>query len=321
MNLSEAYKTLELSESASKDDVKKQFKLLAKKYHPDVSKEKDAESKFKKINEAYQRVLSGEPDHQEISEDFGFGGFGNPFGNQRQIRVQNIEIKKTITFEESVFGCKQHLSFKKNRKCNGCDGNGSFTLNNGCDKCGGRGQIHSQRGNMFMSSTCDKCHGRMKKQKCTTCSGSGSIESDASIEVSIPGGTKSDSIFRLSGVGHFCGGFMGMEQNSDVFLFITVTPQEGMSLVENDVVSSIEISLLEALSGATKKVNTLDGEKEISILPLSKNKDEVLIPKLGVNKMGNHKIILNVKYPENISDLIIALNKENQNANINELHE
>lgn len=308
MKLSEAYSILELQEDATPEQAKKQYRNLSKKYHPDVNKDPDAENKFKLINEAYQCVQNGkgsdpEPMHNPFS-DFGFG-FGN-FNHRRQ-EVEPIEIHTTISFKESVLGCKRDIKFSRKIKCKDCNGKGRININNGCDKCGGSGQIAGRQGMMMFLRTCDKCGGRVQVKSCDKCS-SGTVDAESSVQVSIPGGVMDNNVLRLNGMGHYVGSIMGIgEQYTDAFLVISVTPELNLTLEDNDVVSHLNISLLEALSGCNRLVKTVLGEQEIQVKPQSKHKDEVIIPNVGVNKQGNQRVILNVEYPKNISKLIDSL--------------
>lgn len=309
MNLKEAYSILELSQTATPEEAKKKYRELTKKYHPDVNKENGAEDKFKKINEAYQVVSSGKStDRQDMHWQQPQSRQWSPFG-QRQVMRQasNIEVSTTISFKDSVFGTKVEIKYQRGTKCQECDGSGEHVLNNGCQKCGGRGQITGRRGNMIFSQTCDKCYGRMQSEPCKTCNSEGVLEGEASVGVTIPGGIQDSQMLRLQGMGNFAGSFGPLEQYTDVYLRVKVTPEKGLTLQGSDVVSSLEVPLIDALRGCTKTVKTVLGDKEITIKPQSRNRDEVVIPHLGVNRIGNHKVILDVTYPKDVGKLIDVL--------------
>jgi len=318
MKLEEAWETLELSKDTAPEETKKRYREFAKKYHPDINKEPNAEERFKKINEAYHCIQTGkgtDPEESTINPfDFININF-NPFGRQNHsIRngVEPIHSSTTISFQESILGCKRDIKFSRKIKCPECDGHGEINLNNGCTKCGGRGQVTNKNGNMIFVQTCDKCYGRSQKKSCNKCSSTGLLDSDMSVQVTIPGGVINNNILKLSGMGHFVGDFMGIQQHSDVFLNITVINEQGLSIHESDVISELNISLLEALCGCKKTIKTVLGDKEINIKSKSKNKDEVVLKKLGVNRIGNQRVILNIEYPENIDKLIKVLaNEEN----------
>lgn len=306
MNLKEAYSILEIPQTATPDEAKKKYRELTKKYHPDVNKEAGAEEKFKKINEAYQVVSSGKStDREEMHWN---NAAQNPFTGFSQPMVDNISIHTTVSFKESVQGCKKEIKYNRKTKCKDCNGQGQTTLNNGCDKCGGRGQVTGRQGNMIFVQTCDKCYGRSQTLPCSACNMKGSVEAEASVNVTIPGGITDHNILRIAGMGHFAGYLFGqLEQNTDVHLHVRVTPEPGLRLEGTHVISNLEISLLEALQGCKKTVKTILGDKEIEIEPKSRHKDEVVIPHLGVNGVGDQKVILDVKYPSDVGSLINVL--------------
>lgn len=311
MKLNEAYNILGLTPMANAEETKKQYRKLTKEFHPDINKEAGAEDKFKKINEAYQVVSSGEStDRQERPRQ----NTWNPFQQQQSSYVpEHIQVSTTISFKDSVLGCKQELKFNRKTKCVDCNGQGEIKLNNGCDKCGGKGQIVSQQGGMIMVQTCNKCYGRSEVKTCKTCNSEGVLDAEATITVTIPGGIQNGNVLRLGGMGNYAGGFMGMDQTTDVFLQLKVTPMNGLQLVERNVVSNLQISLLEALQGCRKTVTTVIGNKEIEIKAASRNKDEVIIPHVGVNGQGGQRVILDIKYPQDLTKLIDALTIEGTN--------
>lgn len=297
MNLKEAHSILEVPVGTEPDAVKKKYRDLTKKFHPDINKDPGAEDKFKKINEAYQCIQNGK-DEPEPS----------PFGRVRYSQqVENIKLSTTVSFKESVFGCKKELKFSRTSKCGSCNGQGEIPINNGCTACGGRGQSVIKNGNSVFIQACQKCHGQSGSSPCKTCNTSGSVESEATVTVSIPGGVQNGNILRLSGMGNYAGSFMLFEQNSDVHLHINVIAEPGLTIQGPDVVSFLELSLVEALEGCSKEVNTVNGKKKIVIVPKSRHRDEVKIPKLGVNQVGAHKVILDVLYPKDTFKLIESL--------------
>lgn len=309
MNLKEAYSILEIPQTATPDEAKKKYRELTKKYHPDVNKESGAEDKFKKINEAYQIVSSGKSTDRE---DVQWQSQGDPFGQWRPTRqaVDNITLHTTISFKESVLGCKKELKFNRHAKCTDCNGAGQVRLNNGCTQCGGRGQVTGRQGHMVFVQTCPKCFGRVQTESCKTCNMNGTRQADVSINVTIPGGLQDGNVLRLAGMGHFAGAVFGMEQYTDVHLHVRVTPAANLRLEGTDVVTDLEVSLVDALRGCTKKVKTIMGDKDIDVKPQSHNKDEVVIPRMGVNGVGNQRVILDVKYPKDVGGLIDFLSEE-----------
>lgn len=303
MDIKTAYSILELSAGTSADDVKKKYRELSKKYHPDVNKDIGSEDKIKKINEAYDRIKKGGDDPID------FTALHNPFNRTKsnQYQVTNIAVEAIISFQESVLGSKKEISFKRKTKCKPCNGQGETLVDNGCTNCKGIGQMTSVQGNTIFIQTCTKCYGKIKAIACATCACSGVLNSEATISVTIPGGVVNGNVLRLAGMGNFASQFMSIDQYSEVHLHIKVDNDSELFLEGTSVISKLEISLLEAIRGCTKTVLTVLGNKEIIINPLSKNYDKVIIPNMGVNRIGDQKVILDVKYPENITKVIDVL--------------
>ena len=326
MKLQKAYEILGVPSTATPEEAKKKFRELSKVYHPDVNKDPDAEKKFKEINEAYQCVSTGKgtdpedlrPNPFDPRNPFGGSPFGvpfniniNPFGRETEIEAVPISLTATISFKDSVLGCKQELKYQRKGKCSSCNGQGEIRQNSGCQKCGGRGVMTGKRGNMIFSQTCDRCFGRSPVSQCSACSATGIIDTEASVNVTIPGGINDGNMLRLGGMGNYAGSFMNMDQFTDVYLKIFVTPEPGLSLVGKDVVSSLDLTLLEALRGCKKKIKTVLGDHKVEVKPLVKNKEEVVVPHIGVERVGNQRVILNIKYPKNVNKLIdVLIDKE-----------
>lgn len=306
MNLKQAYDILEIPSTATPEEAKRRFRELVKKYHPDINKDVEADDKIKKINEAYQVISTGKStDREDVARSRTKNPF-NPFGGQVMRMATHINLHATILFYESVLGCKKDLKFNRSIKCSDCSGSGEITLNNGCDKCNGRGQVTEAHGTMVFVQTCPKCRGQVQAESCKTCNESGVLDSETSINVTIPGGVITGNTLRLSNMGNYLGSIGPIDQYTDAHLHIMVVPQPGLTLDGKDVVSTLHISLLDALKGSTKKVQTISGIQEIEIKSKSRHKDEVIIPHLGVAGKGNQRVILEVAYPENV-DRVISL--------------
>lgn len=317
MNINEAYEILGVSPDSTGDEIKKSFRKLAAKYHPD-NKSTGDEAKFKKLNEANQLIelYRNAPPQNNFGGGFpfnvndffggGFGGFDNR-PNQRQVIIEEIVLDLHLSFRESVIGCKKEISYSKRTKCNNCNGNGEIQLNNGCAACGGRGTIISQQGNFVVQRSCSSCHGMARTEPCSPCVGEGATIKNVTHTISIPGGITDDKVMRIGGAGHFVGSFMGSEQHSNVHIRLHVEKDPDLFLDGENVMSKLEITLLEALLGVRKVVKTIDGEMEIVIPPLSKNLENVIINGLGVNGVGNQLVTLNVSYPKNAEKLINTL--------------
>lgn len=323
MNSKEAFQILGLSEDASAEEIKKKYRELTKKYHPDVCKEPDADKNFAKINDANkiaQSVRDGtyqDPD-QFIGNPFSGSGFGfnindllnnlHGFKNNSHFKRSKIHdephVNINISFEESVKGCQKDISFMRQTKCNSCEGQGFIRKKNDCTKCDGFGRIVSKNKNMISSSTCTSCYGKnISKSNCSACHGEGAIDAESSFQIKIPPGILNEQTLRLGGAGHFFNSSFG-EMSGDAFLHVFVEPHPKMKIDGIDVLSEIEISLLDALNGTSKKEETVFGEVDVKIPPKTKNADIVTFNKKGVGKRGDHKFKILVKYPEDISSLI-----------------
>lgn len=314
MNLKEAYSILEIPPTSTPDEAKKRYRELTKKYHPDINKEAGAEDKFKKINEAYSCIQSGKgTDPVPARNPWGGPGAG-PFGDVIYQQVDPIDLNTTITFKESVTGCKKELKFNRKAKCGTCHGKGAQTIDNGCKTCGGKGQTINQRNNMVFISTCSDCNGKIKVEECKTCHANGHVHTDVSIHVTVPGGIQNGNILRLHNMGNYLGSSMFGDQYTDAHLTVNVMPEPGLKIDGNDVVSALQIKLIEALQGCFKSIKTIDGTQDITIKPLSRHQEQIVIPRLGVNRMGNHKVILDVMYPSNTDDLINFLVHERESS-------
>lgn len=345
MNLSEAYKILELSVGASEDEVRKQFRKLAAKYHPDVNKDPQAEEMSKKISEAYNTIKNPPPqpsspfskrttyssapvDFDEINDFFehfikGAGPhvYAAPPRPNFQ-RQKPAETAVTLTFAEAVLGCVRSIVLDRVSKCQPCYGKG-FTLYTECVDCSGKGftiteQSINTEGSEIKSikikETCPKCEGKGKsKVACAECNSTGEKKGKVNLDIKIPAGIKDGQKLRLAGQGNYSRNiYVGKDFSSDAHVNVKVIPEPNMTLAGMDVISSIEISLLEALQGVTKNVKTVKGELPLIIPSASRDKDQVHINGAGVGNIGNHVFVLQIKYPKDISGLIEFLSKHEE---------
>lgn len=321
MRRREAFEILGIPEGTSQEEAKKAFKRIAAKFHPDVNKEPGAEEKFKQANEAFQAISSNDfDDNKQMPfsggfQDFNigniwdiFGGFGvGQNGKSKTLVIEDIRIYQTISFKEAILGCKKEITYKCDTMCDKCSGNCYVILDNGCKTCKGTGKISSNRGNMIFSRNCTDCRGKIKTESCTNCSANGKVKSERTVSVSIKSGIANNTTLRLNGMGNFIDPSFG---NSSVLITVNVEANKELWMENNDVCTNLHISLLDAIKGCTKSVNTIDGIKEINIPAISKNKNEVLMPKMGVNRLGNERVILHVDYPKDVSKLIKFLEED-----------
>lgn len=331
MNINEAYTLLELKPGATEEELNKQFRKLAAKYHPDINKTPGALETSKQISEAYN-VIKNTPKSQPFAGGFNnvrvethsaqnmqdvlndiFGGmnFGPFRPSRRSSNAAPKELSASITFAEAVLGCKKKIDFDKNVKCVSCSGKG-FNLTTDCTNCNGKGFYHKtekfEDKDLKVRSTCDACNGSGKiKEGCKTCSGNGATKIPTSLDVRFPAGIVNNTKLKLTGQGDY-NRFSGDNFNDDVYITIKVSSEPNMNLDGMDVISTINVSLLNALQGnETEIVKTVKGEVSVKIPPLSRNKDRITIAGCGIAGKGNHVAIINVTYPDNVDKLIECL--------------
>lgn len=320
MNITQAYQILEVSESISDEDLKKTFRKQAAKFHPDINKDPGAEQKSKEISEAFNFIKSYRENPPPANP---FGSPFNPFQShfQRSVNFQDffnfaqqapdLQIKTTITFAESILGVQKEISYQRDTACLPCQGRG-YSLESACGGCQGRGfleqiverKIGTRTQKIVNRYPCFQCQGQGgTKTECQSCSGQKHISSQHKLKVKIPPGISSNQMIRLQGQGHH----LEDQDYGPALLEVMVIPEKNMVLSGNDVISNIEISLLEALTGTKKEVPTVIGSETLNIPSKIRHTEEVILPKKGVNLQGNHIFKVNVSYPENIDPLISTL--------------
>ena len=325
------YEILGLDSNASEDDIKKAYRSLAKKYHPDLHPgDSEAEQKFKDINEAYATL--SDPEKKSMYDMYGsdepsadpFGGF-NPFsffggmgGGFRKgtviIKGSDISHTISISFKDSIFGCKKEINLMGLNKCPHCNGTGAKdgSKSTTCPDCNGTGQkVTTKRsGNMIMQnmSTCPKCRGtgRYVKDPCVHCKGEGLTPENKTVTVTIPAGVVSGQALTVRGQGNFGpnGGPPG-----DLFLYINVVPHKLFSRTPNsiDIKCEIPISLKDAIFGTKIKIPTLYGEEERIIPAGTQSNTRIVVKGKGACDIRNSAIkgdqIVNiiVETPSNLS--------------------
>ena len=279
------YEVLGLQKGASDDEIKKAFRKMAMKYHPDKNPgDKEAEEKFKEVNEAYS-VLS-DPDKKSKYDRFGhagvdpngfggggFGGFGGG-GQQRRAnsprKGKDLQKAITITFEEAAFGTKKTIELSKYVACSTCNGEGTKpgTSKKTCPKCGGTGQISQMQrtpfGQFQSVTTCDQCGGAGKviEEPCPDCKGTGRMRKTVTITVDIPAGVDNESVIPIRGQGEpgYNGGPAG-----DLYIVLNVKPHKVFKRQGADLYLEIPISFDQAALGAEIVVPSLEGKVSYKI--------------------------------------------------------
>ena len=287
------YEMLGISRNASEAEIKKAYRNLARKYHPDVCKETGAEEKFKKINEAYS-VLSDEQKRRQYDNmghetftnaskgsytgggGFGGGGFSADFsgfgdifdffgGGQRRSGPQpgaDLLMRIQIRLEDAVAGTDREIEVMHTEPCTACSGSGSQTKRlNTCPRCGGTGQMrqaaHSPFGQFIRMASCTQCGGRGKipEKECRECRSTGHTRVKRTVAVHIPAGIDNGMRLRMEGYGE--AGEYGA-QNGDLFIEVYVLPHEQFIRSGDNLETVVEISPAQAVLGTSVDIETID---------------------------------------------------------------
>ncbi|MFS0822644.1 molecular chaperone DnaJ [Bacillus sp. 1P02SD] len=298
MSKRDYYEVLGVSKDASKDEIKKAYRKLSKKYHPDINKEADAADKFKEITEAYDNLTDDNKrahydqfGHTDPNQGFGgfgggsdFGGgfgfediFSSIFGGGTRRRDPNaprqgadLQYTMTLQFEEAVFGKETDIEIPREEECSTCHGSGakSGTKPETCSHCGGSGQINVEQntafGRIVNRRVCHHCSGTGKfiKNKCSTCGGSGKVKKRKKIHVKIPAGIDDGQQLRVAGQGEpgVNGGPPG-----DLYVVFHVRSHEFFERDGDDIYCEMPLTFAQAALGDEIEVPTLHGKVKLKI--------------------------------------------------------
>ena len=316
------YEILGVSREADKDELKRAYRRLARKYHPDVNKEEGAEDRFKEINRAYE-VLSepemrarydrfgeagvaggaaGGPGFGDIGDSFAdifetfFSGFGMS-GQQKTrtrgpIRGDDLRLDLKLEFREAIFGGEKEIRISHTETCDTCGGTGAKpgTRPQTCSTCGGTGQVRRATRTPFGSftqvSTCPTCNGTGQtiEEKCPTCGGTGSKQEKKKLKITVPAGVDNGTRLRVSGEGD-AGNYGGPAGDLYVYLFVNEDSEFERDGI--NILSSIKISYLQAILGSRLEVNTVDGPTEVIVEPGTQPNKVLTLQNKGVPRLGN----------------------------------
>ena len=317
------YETLGVSRDASNDDLKRAYRRLARKYHPDVNKEPGAEERIKEINRAYE-VLSepetrarydrfgeeglggagaGFGDFQDISglsdifESFfsGFGGMGTGTSPRRQrgpARGDDLRLDLKLEFREAIFGGEKEIRIPHLEVCQVCNGSGAKpgTKRKTCPTCNGTGQVRRATRTPFGSfaqvSTCPTCNGEGEiiEEKCEACGGAGRKQVSKKLKITIPPGVDNGTRLRVSREGD--AGARGGTPG-DLYVYLFVNEDQEFEREGNNILSEATISYIQAILGCHLPVNTVDGEAELTIPPGTQPDTVLTLENQGVPRLGN----------------------------------
>lgn len=318
------YEILGVDKGADEVALKKAYRELAKKYHPDMHPgDKEAEAKFKEASEAYA-VLS-DPDKRRQYDQFGhaafeggaggaggfdFSGmdfsdiFGDLFGDffgggsygrrssNGPMRGSNVRTAVRITFEEAAFGCEKELELTLKEECPTCKGSGAKpgTSKTKCARCNGQGRIVSTSQSIFGMmqnvTTCPECggSGQTIKDKCTECHGSGFISRKKRIQVSIPAGIDNGQSVRIREKGE--PGINGGPRG-DLLVEVRISPHEIFQRQDYDIYSSAPISFAQAALGGEVIIDTLDGKVAYEVKPGTQTDTRIRLRGKGIPSLRN----------------------------------
>ncbi|MEM7533578.1 MAG: molecular chaperone DnaJ [Chloroflexota bacterium] len=341
MSKRDYYEILGIDRGANDSDIKKAFRKLAQKYHPDVNKAPDAEAQFKEINEAYQVLsddqkraaydrfghagLEGAPgmgdfggfgDLGSIFEEF-FGGFAGATSNarsrRRASRGADLRADIELTFEEAIFGTDRELDVPRQETCDRCDGDGAEpgTTPVTCSTCGGRGEVQRRQqsplfGTVITTSTCHACggSGEIISSPCRTCSGQKKVQVTRKLKVNIPAGVDEGTRIRLAGEGE-----LGQNGGPPGNLYVVVGVESHPIFVRDEFTIHLEmpINISQAALGSTVRIPTIDGTEEELDIPAGTQtgrtfkKRNLGVPRLQRSGRGDMLITARVMTPTNLT--------------------
>jgi molecular chaperone DnaJ len=308
------YEELGVARDASTEDIKRAYRRLARKLHPDVNQAVDAEDQFKRVSQAYD-VLSdpekrrsydmGADPYASGAASFGqgfsfsdimdafFGGAAAGTGRgprSRRSRGQDGLVRVDVDLVQAVFGGERELTIETAVACGTCGGDGAQpgTSRRTCDVCGGRGEIQQvQRsflGQVMTSRPCMTCHGygEVTPNPCFECSGHGRVRTRRALTVKIPAGVDTGTRIHLAGEGEVGegGGPAG-----DLYVEVVVNPHSTFDRQGDDLHATIQVPMTAAALGATLKLDTFDGTQEVDIKPGTQPGQTIIMPGLGVSHL------------------------------------
>lgn len=320
------YDILGVDKNASKEDIKKAYRKLAIKYHPDKNQgDKDAESKFKEISEAYD-VIGDENkrsnydrfgssngsgfDMNDIFSNFGdvFSNFSQRYGFSKKRKGSDLKITVMLDINEVLNGANKKVKYNRHNKCATCDGKGGRDTS-ACNYCMGTGVrttvVNTPFGRIQQDSTCNNCNGggQVYKHKCVDCSGLGAVYQNETVEFNIPHGAHSGMHSVVRGGGNYAkDGDYG-----DLIIEITEDNYIGFRRENNDLIINKEVSYIDAVLGADIEVSTPRGKQVLSMEAGTQHGHKYRfkgkgIPYISGSQIGDMYVEISIKIPKNINE-------------------
>lgn len=323
------YELLGVSRGAPEDEIKRAYRQLARKYHPDVNKEPGAETRFKEITEAYE--VLGDAQRRQMYDRFGHAGSsagpagaeGFPFGDIGDLfesffgggtatrrgpqRGADLRMRVELTFQEAVFGVEKEIELARWESCIICGGSGAepgkppIT----CVQCGGTGEVRRVQQSIFGQfvnvATCDRCRGEgtIVQSKCPECGGSGRLKRQRKITLPVPPGVDNGTEMRVAGQGE------GGDKNGpsgNLYVQFHVQPHPVLRRDGFDLIYELPLNVAEAALGTERRVPTLEGEEVLTVPPGTQHGRVFRIRDKGVPRLqragrGDFRVVANVQVP------------------------
>lgn len=333
------YEILGINKNATDEEIKKAYRTLAKKYHPDVSTEENAVEKFKEVQKAYDCL--SDPQKRQNYDTYGteepnpfgqggqgfggqgFGGFEDIFstffGGGRSNRSNpnaprkgnDLRMSMNLTFEEAAFGVKKEIKLNRYEECTKCGGTGAESKNDIhiCSRCHGSGTVVVEQatilGRIQTQSVCPNCHGKGKTidHVCSNCRGAGKVKKDAKINVTIPAGIDDEQTLRLAGQGE--PGING-GPNGDIYITVSVKKHEFFERDGNDIYLELPVTFSQVALGCTVEADTIYGKVAMKIPAGTQTGTKFKLAGKGINnatsgRCGNEYVIVKVITPTKLS--------------------
>ncbi len=337
MQETDYYEILEVSRTATATEIKKAYRKLAIKYHPDKNPgDRESEEKFKLINEAYG-VLSDE-EKRAIYDRYGKEGldrngagfnaqsmddimdifnsmfgdiFGGGAGRRREPREQqkypmDIEIELNLSFNEAVFGCKKDIELDVKKPCENCKGTGAEEGKmKRCDYCGGEGRIVMRQGFMTFAQDCPKCHGtgEIIETKCSVCKGKGYSVEKEKVTIDIPAGIDTGNRLRVPAKGNRD----KYGRRGDLYIYFYVEEDEHFVREGNNLYIEVPVFFTQCVLGETIRIPSMEGEMDLELKPGTRDREQFIfrgkgVPDVHGGRRGDLIAQIKMELPKKLDD-------------------